>query len=396
MSQITQPYVRDALLTIRRWYPHGLQQLWEQCLRQAKNKWKRQSAAELHALAFLLNDILNESNKSIENLEARMQAFKDHIRETLKRSKANYENILSKDVLTVDDVALMEAMKHENYHDVFMGTPAANADKEQYYAKAGERINVLINKYRTNALQTMGSTAKEIEEHPERAQTYYSGVKQWKSEDIQEQVEKEIEAVVPNKETYTQAHKTSNIAEFLANVQANDSQEHLQELVNDFVNTYDISFENLSNNAREKLKPMLQEAFKTIAQNINEPNAVIYVKGYLNGQWKTVKQLTPEEFEAWMTNLFVNPSGGFIVAYTDTKHYQLTGGDNDSPPPAYVYERLHLDIATGIHKDGGNFCKYYYTGSDPKIKQWIREHYQIADHVPTKADKDLMVPCATC
>ena len=336
---------------------------------------------------------------------------------------------------------------------MFVGAPASTLTKKQvkkYYEDAGKKVDQMIQKYRVHALREMHAAPETIE--------------------------KEIAAVVPNKKAYEEAKEAENVADFLAKVQANESDEHLQKLIDDFVSTHDISFENLSNNARTKLQPMLQEAFKTIAQSVDEAGAVIYVKGYSDGKWKTVKQLTPEEFEAWMTHLLVRKEGGFIIDYQDKKHYDLTDGDNKDGEqgyglseerveyyakihdqakkaagpypnvnedkekwtpeekrlvdewqarvtaeedrldvrrqkntvesiegvvrkvgkyqhPSYIFERLHLDIATGQHKDGGNFCKYYYTGSDIKIKQWIREHYQIADHVPTKADKDLMVPC---
>ena len=115
----------------------------------------------------------------------------------------------------------------------------------------------------------------------------------------------------------------------------------------------------------------------------------------MNNEWKTVKKLTPEEFESWMSNMFVNPEGGFIVEYNDDNHYVLTDGDKSNKSvPSYVFQNLHITVATGKHKDGGNFCKYYYTGNDNEVSKWIRERYQIADHIPTIKDKDLMTPCA--
>ena len=57
-----------------------------------------------------------------------------------------------------------------------------------------------------------------------------------------------------------------------------------------------------------------------------------------------------EEFDAWMNNMFVRPEGGFLIDYTNSKHYELTDGDRRHTPTAFVFEKLAIVIGRGKHK----------------------------------------------
>ena len=350
---INNPEVRDHLTIIRRWHPTHLRELWNECMDKAKQKYKRQGNREKLALKLILNNLMNEGDQRIDNLDATVKRYSKHIRQCIDHSLADYDNLISKDVLTVDDVALLEALKQEDYHNIFVGTPTAITNIEDYYRHAGEKINTLINKYHVRALELMNATAKTIEEHPADSWSYPNGLRKWNAEDIEQRIEQAITDSVPNREAYQQAHKARSVAEFLVEVQAKESDEYLTQLIDGFITTHNISFDNLSNNARRKLQPMLQKAIPTIAESITDPNAVVYLRGYANGKWRTAKRLNCEEFEAWMNNMFVNPDGGFIIRYDDEVHYVLTDGDRDYTPPAYAFERLFIGIMSGGHKGGG-------------------------------------------
>ena len=318
----------------------------------------------------MLNDLLNEGEKNAKKAKTnqRVEEFEDHVMETILHTTANPFNILKRDILTVDDIALTLAIKKEGYHNVFMGSPPADTkDFHPFYERAGEKTQQMIDKYIPQVLDSMGAPPTERKKNTTKG--------------------------TPSTSKAPAAFACSSIDEFLKKVNERESDEYLNQLINTFITTHDISFENLSNAARQKLQPKLQEAFHTIANDIPS-TSIIYVRGYSDNQWKTVKKLTPEEFNAWMTDMFVNPEGGFIINYQDDKHYQLTDGDNQHSTPAYTFQRVHLSIATGKHKHGGNFCKYYYTGNNVEISKWIRERYQISDHTPTREDTDLMTPCA--
>ena len=146
MSFPVDPEVRKHLIFIQKWCQKGIGELWNRCLTDAKKRWKSKSTSEKHALILLLNDLLNEGDVKIKNIYDRMRRFKDHIRDTLNQSRASYEQILSKEELSVDDVALMEAIGNENYHDIFVGSPTSKDNKEEFYKQAGARVNAMLDK----------------------------------------------------------------------------------------------------------------------------------------------------------------------------------------------------------------------------------------------------------
>ena len=386
-----------AIATIAKWDRHLDRAAYEQRVRNELHL-KQQSAINNHTVRLILNDLLNEGNKSINNIDSQFRRFKDHIRSIINHSRADYENLLTGDVLTVEDEALNLALENENYHSLFAGTPTTTntEELEAYYTQAGNRINTFIDKYRIQALSSMRQTIEIASSDKNTSDVRHAKrhAQKWDTTAINENIDTEIKNRVTTREEFDQAHTAKNLSEFLQSVQNNDTPEYLQQLVDDFVKTHSISFHNLSNNARQNLRPLLQGAIKSIAESITNPNAVIYVRGAVDSEWKTIKKLTPEEFTSWMNRMFVDDRGRFVIDYEDAKHYSLTSGDVDYAAPAYIFNELHLDISSAPHKGGGNFCKYYYCGTDDRIRDWIRSRYQIADHIPTKADTDLMVPCA--
>ena len=211
MSTSTKPTSSEIfgyLFRLRRWVPR-VDEMWSQCLQQASQKWKRRSTMEKHAVRLILNNLMNEGDSRTDNLNKRVRAFSDHIHEILKRSKADYDNLLSGEVLTADDVALQQAIKNEDYHNVFVGTPSNNVKKDEYYEQAAKKVDSLIDKYHLQALQEMNAAAPKTK-----------AKKRWNQQDIQQQIDQHIAEVVPNKEAYKEAKQkqATNLAEFLADV----------------------------------------------------------------------------------------------------------------------------------------------------------------------------------
>ena len=316
------------------WDPKGINDLWWRCQEKVNSEsvYKNFRAAERQVLWLVLKELTNGGGQTtgrnvVQAIDKRMNLYKKHIRRILENSKADYDDIWDGDLLTEDDVALQQALRHEDYHNVFTGTPASTLTKkqvEQFYKDAGEKVNRMIDKYRIHGLESMHVAP--------------------------ETMDKLIQDNVPNREMYEQARKAKSVAEFLAEVQAKETDEYLQKLIDDFISTYTISFENLSNNARRKLQPMLQKAITTILHSITDTQVAVFVRGYSNGQWRTAKQMNCEEFDAWMNIMFVRPEGGFLIDYTDSKHYALTDGDRRHTPPAFVFEKLAIVIGRGKHK----------------------------------------------
>ena len=390
---------------INKWYTHNLRPLWVKMLERASKVVKKRATIERYAICYLLNELLNEGEKpptTDDGNDKRIERVQKHLQQIIEQSKANYEHVNTGDLLTEYDIALKLAIKNEDCHDVFDPTPAIHTKKAltKYYTRAGTKLNKLIDKYHLQALQEMNATI----ERSEAGNDWYAKnqAANWNKEQVKEAIDKEVQRVVPNKQQYTEIKgKVKNVAEYVKKLQYNASDERIQQLIDGFITDHKIMFTDLSNQAREKLMPKMKEAINTIMDSINNPSAVVYVKTlgneYADENKYATKKFTPEEFKNWMTNMFVNPKGGFIINYADDNHYKLTDGDNDYEPPAFIFEGLNIDIVggeEGYHKDGGNFCKYYYTGANQEIRKHIRERYQIADHIPTKADVDLMTPCA--
>ena len=360
--------INDYFERISRWCKEGeFENLYETYYDKLEGKYHNDHIHIRHTFRLILNNLLNEGEKKVnkEILKNRMEYFDEHIQFSIVETTASYDRIVDREVLTVDDLALMKVIQKEGYHNVFMGTPPyeyeSNEWVDYYIEQANPRVQNMIDRYLPEVLQEMG--------------VKWHGI--------------DTKALIP----IPQSFQSSSLEEFMKKVNEKESDKSLNDLIQTFITTHDISFENLSNNARQKLQPKLQEAFQTIAKDV-PTSSVIYVRGYYNNEWKTVKKLTPEEFNSWMNEMFVNPEGGFIINYQDNTHYQLTDGDIQHGIPAYIFSRIHLSIATGKHKDGGNFCKYYYIGNDKDISKWIRERYQISNCIPTIDDKDLMEPCA--
>ena len=241
-------YVNKVL---RCWDPKGINDLWWKCYEEVQNNYAYTNfrSAERQALWRVLNNLMNEGDITtgrnvVQAVDHRMRRYKQHIRRIQENSKADYDDIWDGDLLTEDDVALQQAVRHEDYHNVFTGTPASTLTKkqvEQFYKDAGEKVNKMINKYRIHGLESMHVAP--------------------------ETMDKIIRDNVPNRQMYDEARKANSVAEFLAEVQAKETDEYLQKLINDFVSTHTISFENLSNNARRKLQPMLQKAITEISSS---------------------------------------------------------------------------------------------------------------------------------
>ena len=175
--------------------------------------------------------------------------------------------------------------------------------------------------------------------------------------------------------------------------------EEFERMEQELIEQKAISFRNMDNDARKRFLEggYLQRAVEAIMNRATDMNNVIYVRAAVDGQWATVAhQLHPEEFEQWMENTFVGENGKFYVDYQDREYYSLTDGDriNRHHAPAFVFDQFQVVVANAPHREGVSFSKWYYTGHDEEVKKWIRERYQIADHVPTKRDTDLMEPCA--
>ena len=187
-----------------------------------------------------------------------------------------------------------------------------------------------------------------------------------------------------------------DVKEFLADVIRLGSDEHLKALLAQLRECKEpVSFRNLSNDARKRLlePEFLPATFNAIVQDALAGDEVLYVKVAADGQWKTLaKRLTPEEFHNWTKRTFLD-QGRFMVKASDGHHYALTDGDNIDTPPAFVFDKMQVIKASRPHKPGGNFSKYYYTGTDAHVKRVLREKCQIPDRPPTPEDEDLLCPC---
>ena len=174
------------------------------------------------------------------------------------------------------------------------------------------------------------------------------------------------------------------------------TEEEFEDMRERLISQEAVSFRNMDNDARKRFLDgnYLKDAIQSLMEQAKAANAILYIRAAVDGQWATLaKQLAPSEFERWMKKTFVGANGKFYIDYTDKEQYSLTDGDTTHVAPAFVFDQLQVSIAQGKHKDGGNFSKWYYIGTNQDIKKWIRERYQIADHPPTARDKDLMVPC---
>ena len=187
-----------------------------------------------------------------------------------------------------------------------------------------------------------------------------------------------------------------DVNDFLADVVRLGSDEHLHALLDQLRQCGPaVSFRNLSNDARRRLlqPDMLPATFQHMVQDATAGNEVFYVRVAADGQWKTVaKRLTPEEFDNWTRRTFLE-NDRFVVQAEDRQHYALTDGDNIDTPPAFVFDKMQVIKSAAPHTPGGNFSKYYYTGTDPALRRTLREKCQIGDRPPTAADTDLLCPC---
>ena len=209
--------VEEYLEQIRMWCkPSEFDALWSKCLLSAKRKWKKRGITERHALRLLLNELLNEGEQKVskESLMHRMWQFDDHIQLVLEHTTADYNHLINKDILDVEDIALMEAIKNEGFQKVFGSTPSedlSNDEWQKYYVKRAESTQKLIDKYRPKALQSMGKL---------------------------DEMDRIIADVVPNRKAYKEAHEATNLAEFLEEVDRKESDETLNKMIEDFVSTH--------------------------------------------------------------------------------------------------------------------------------------------------------------
>ena len=155
----TYTWADGAIAAIRKWARHLDREAYEQRVRTELHL-KQESAIKNHTVRLILNDLLNEGNKSINNIDPQFRRFKYHIRNIINHSRADYESVLTGEVLSVDDEALNIALENENYHSLFVGTPTTTDTEElnEYYTQAGNRINTFINKYHIQALSSMRQT----------------------------------------------------------------------------------------------------------------------------------------------------------------------------------------------------------------------------------------------
>ena len=121
MPTIVTPELQPLVRRVWHWCCSDVRQLWDTHKESISAKYRRTSTREAHTLRLLLNDILVESDEStdISVLSKRVDNMLDHVREILKHSRASYEDLLTNDVLTVEDVALKRAMKQHTFREIF-------------------------------------------------------------------------------------------------------------------------------------------------------------------------------------------------------------------------------------------------------------------------------------
>ena len=186
-----------------------------------------------------------------------------------------------------------------------------------------------------------------------------------------------------------------NLADFLGKIQL--STDRVPDMIEKLKSGEVVNFRNFSTEGREQFVQALPAALQDISEQTRAIDGLITVKCVIGGDWKTIqKQLTPEEFEAWMTGKFKAIPGKFMVDYADRKHYKLSDGDQEQDVPAFVFDAFQVIICPPNKRYGGNFSKYYYAGSDPVIAKTLLEEFQIPPPPPWDSEtlQRLLVPCA--